>query len=313
MRAGIDLGGTKIEIAVLDAGDEILLRERVLAPQGDYTATIRAVKELVTTTEAKLGGAARIGICVPGTISPATGVMKNANSVWLNGKTLDRDLERVLDRKIRIANDANCFALSEAVDGAGREASIVFGVILGTGVGGGIVINKKIVTGANAIAGEWGHNPLPLVSGDDGRGAACYCGRRGCIETFLSGPGFAADYARIAGEDLQPTEIAERAANDDRKARAALERYFDRLARALSTVVNILDPDAIVLGGGLSNIGALYEQVPQRLADYVFSDVCRTPILKNVHGDSSGVRGAAWLWEQESQAQSSSHENTTMR
>lgn len=313
MRAGIDLGGTKIEIAVLNEVDDTLLRERVSAPQGDYAATIQAVKELVTTAEAKLGATARIGICVPGTISPATGLMKNANSDWLNGKPLDRDLERVLDRKIRIANDANCFALSEAVDGAGREASVVFGVILGTGVGGGIVINKKIVTGANAIAGEWGHNPLPVVSGDEQRAAACYCGRRGCIETFLSGSGFAADYAQMAGKNLAPAEIAERASNDDQKARAALERYIDRLARALSTVINILDPNVVVLGGGLSNISALYEEVPQRLTDYVFSDVCRTPILKNVHGDSSGVRGAAWLWEQENQAQDSSHKNGTMR
>jgi fructokinase len=297
MRIGIDLGGTKIEIAALDAGNRIRLRERISAPRGDYAATVQAVRDLVLSAETKLGETARIGIAVPGTISPATGLMKNANSLWLNGKPLDRDLQRALDRDIRIANDANCFALSEAVDGAGREANTVFGVILGTGVGGGIVINKNIVTGAHAIAGEWGHNQIPYLREEERRSAACYCGKYGCIETFLSGAALVADYTQSTGDKLSSEEVAERAANDDEMARATLDRYVNRLTRALSCVINILDPDVIVLGGGLSNIDSLYKEVPQHLSEHVFSDICTTPILKNAHGDSSGVRGAAWLWE----------------
>ena len=298
MRAGIDLGGTKIEIAVLDEGNNILLRERVSAPKGDYAATVRAIKELVTSMESRLRVPPKIGIGVPGTISPTTGLMKNANSVWLNGKPLDRDLEQALDKKIRVANDANCFALSEAVDGAGQDANVIFGVILGTGVGGGIVLDKQILTGAHAIAGEWGHNPFPKESDNKHRRSSCYCGRQGCIETFLSGPALAADYTARTGDALTPTEIAERAASADKSACAALDGYFDRLARALGTIINALDPDVVILGGGLSKINAIYEEVPQRLSNYVFSDVCETPILKNVHGDSSGVRGAAWLWNE---------------
>jgi len=298
MRVGIDLGGTKIEIAVLDEDNNFLLRERISAPQGNYAATIQALKELVAASETKLGATTKIGVCVPGTISPATGLMKNANSVWLNGKPLDRDLEQALERKILMANDANCFALSEAVDGAGRKANIVFGVILGTGVGGGIVINQNVLTGAQAIAGEWGHNPLAYASTDKQKPPACYCGRQGCIEAYLSGPGLAADHAQMTGEILAPADIAQLAENADRMAHASMDRYFNRLARALGTVVNILDPDVIVLGGGLSNIDSIYKEVPRRLAEFVFSDTCETPIVKNAHGDSSGVRGAAWLWEQ---------------
>jgi len=296
MRVGIDLGGTKIEIAVLDEGNNIILRERVPAPQGDYATTVQAIKELVASIESRLKTPPRIGIGVPGTISPETGLMKNANSVWLNGKPLSRDLEQALDKKIRIANDANCFTLSEAVDGAGQNANVIFGVILGTGVGGGIVVNKRILTGAHAIAGEWGHNRFPKGTDNEHRLTNCYCGKEGCIETFLSGPALAADYTARTGDTLTPTEITDQAANMDKLACAILDGYFDRLARALSTIINVLDPDVVILGGGLSKISALYEEVPQRLSDYVFSDICKTPILENVHGDSSGVRGAAWLW-----------------
>jgi fructokinase len=303
IRIGIDLGGTKIEIVALDADNRIRLRERIFAPRGDYAATIQAVRDLVLSAETKLGETARIGIAVPGTISPATGLMKNANSQWLNGKPLDRDLQRVLDRDIRIANDANCFALSEAVDGAGKEVRTVFGVILGTGVGGGIVIDRNIVTGAHAIAGEWGHNQIPYMRKEERSSTACYCGKYGCNETFLSGAGLAADYIQSTGEKISPEDIVKLAVNSDVAARATLDRYVDRLARALSCVINILDPDVIVLGGGLSNIDALYGEVPRHLSEHVFSDICTTPILRNAHGDSSGVRGAAWLWEIEESAQ----------
>jgi fructokinase len=296
MRAGIDLGGTKIEIAVLDRKNRIILRERTATPQGDYPATVRAISNLVFLAEERLGTLQRIGIGVPGTISPATGLMKNANSVWLNGNPLDRDLEDALDRQIRIANDANCFALSEAVDGAGQDASTVFGVILGTGVGGGIVVNKQVISGAHAIAGEWGHNPLPRPASDPSGGKLCFCGRTGCIETYLSGAGLAADYESQTGEKITAFDIADRASICESAALASLDRYFDRLASALGTIVNVLDPDIIVLGGGLSHIDALYTEIPQRLSRYVFSDICTTPIVKNMHGDSSGVRGAAWLW-----------------
>jgi fructokinase len=297
MRIGVDLGGTKIEIAALEGHNRIVLRERVPAPQEDYSTTIATIRDLVFTVETKLGASARVGIAVPGAISPATGLMKNANSQWLNGKPLDRDLRHALGRDIRIANDANCFALSEAMDGAGVEANTVFGVILGTGVGGGIVINKHIVKGAHAIAGEWGHNQIPFLKEEEKSGAPCYCGKQFCNETFLSGSGLAADYAHATGKKLSPEEIAKRAETGDLAAAGSLDRYADRLARGLSTVINIFDPDAIVLGGGLSNIDALYTIVPTRLTEYVFSDVCATPILKNAFGDSSGVRGAAWLWE----------------
>jgi fructokinase len=296
LRIGIDLGGTKLEIAALARNGEMLLRERVPAPQGDYAATLKAISDLIALAEKKLGETASIGIAMPGALSRASGLVKNANSVWLNGQPFDRDLEELLGRKIRIANDADCFALSEAKDGAGAGHKTVFGVILGTGVGGGIVVSGSALSGPNAIAGEWGHNALPGPMDDERPGPICYCGRRGCIETFLSGPGLAADHAQRNGETLAAIDIAARAETGDPAASQTMARYYDRLARALAGVINLLDPDAIVLGGGVSNIAGLYREIPKRLSAYVFSDVCTTPVLRNHHGDSSGVRGAAWLW-----------------
>ena len=295
MRIGVDLGGTKIEIIALGDDGEVLLRERMATPQGDYAATVAAVAELVAAAAKKIGAgdtAPRIGIGIPGAESCATGLIKNANSTCLIGKPLKRDLEAALQREVRLANDANCFALSEAVDGAGAGAQTVFGVILGTGVGGGIVIDGKVLTGANAIAGEWGHNPMPGEHHED----VCYCGRRGCIELYLSGPGLARDHRRATGADFCPAEIAQYATNGDKSSEATLQRYEARLARALAQVINILDPDVIVLGGGLSNIERLYANVPRLWGEQVFSDRVVTRLLKHRHGDSSGVRGAAWLW-----------------
>ncbi len=291
MRIGVDLGGSKIEIIVLGRDGEALLRERVATPQGDYPATLRVVVELVAATEKKVGAGATVGVGIPGAESRASGLIKNANSTCLIGKPLKRDLEAALQREVRIANDANCFALSEAVDGAGARAQVVFGVILGTGVGGGIVVDGKSLTGANAIAGEWGHNPLPGEHHKD----VCYCGRKGCIELYLSGPGLSADHRRVTGTDYSPRLIADRTAGDA-DCEATLQRYEVRLARALAQVINILDPDVIVLGGGLSNIDRLYENVPRLWGEHVFSDQVTTRLLKHRHGDSSGVRGAAWLW-----------------
>ena len=331
MRIGVDLGGSKIEIIVLGDGGEVLLRERVPTPQGDYAATLAAVAGLVSLAERKVGAgdtANRVGIGIPGAESRVTGLIKNANSTCLIGKPLKRDLEAALGREVRIANDANCFALSEAVDGAGAGASVVFGVILGTGVGGGIVVDGKVLNGANAIAGEWGHNylppnPLPEGGGDGGsplRGSGvlavpalgrpcggnpaaeptCYCGRKGCIELYLSGPGLARDHRRttgdLGGEVLPAAAIVARAAAGDAACESTLQRYEARLARALAQVINILDPDVIVLGGGLSNIDRLYANVPRLWGEHVFSDQVATRLLKHRHGDSSGVRGAAWLW-----------------
>ncbi len=299
MRIGVDLGGSKIEIIVLGDDGDVLLRERVATPQGDYAATLAAVAGLVVAAAEKVGAgdtATPIGIGIPGAESRVTGLVKNANSTCLIGRPLKRDLEELLRREVRIANDANCFALSEAVDGAGAGASVVFGVILGTGVGGGIVIDGKVLTGANAIAGEWGHNPMPGEHHKD----VCYCGRKGCIELFLSGPGMGADHRRsvgkLAGADFQAIDIAGHAANGDTQCEATLQRYEARLARALAQVINILDPDVIVLGGGLSNMDRLYQNVPRLWGEYVFSDRVATRLLKHRHGDSSGVRGAAWLW-----------------
>ncbi|MCM2289839.1 MAG: ROK family protein [Sulfuritalea sp.] len=295
MRIGIDLGGTKIELIALGAGGEVLLRERVATPQGDYPATLRAVADLVAAAERTVGAgttAASVGIGIPGAESRASGLIKNANSTCLIGKPLRHDLQQLLRRDVHIANDANCFALSEAVDGAGAGAPVVFGVILGTGVGGGIVINGKVLAGANAIAGEWGHNPMPREHHEDN----CYCGRRGCIELYLSGPGFAADHRRVTGADSSALEIAQQVAVGDTAADATLQRYEARLAKALATVINLLDPDVIVLGGGLSNIDRLYANVPRLWGEHVFSDQVATRLLKHRHGDSSGVRGAAWLW-----------------
>jgi len=295
-RLGIDLGGTKIELAALDAAGGVRLRRRHATPQGDYDATVAAIAALVHEAERELGARASVGIAMPGALSLADGRVKNANSTWLNGRALREDLQQRLARPVRLANDANCFALSEAVDGAARDAEVVFGVILGTGVGGGIVVGKRVVTGANAIAGEWGHNPLPLPEPDDHPLPLCYCGRRGCIETFLSGPGLAADHAHVAGERLAPEEVVARALSGDAACGATLARYEARLARALATVINVLDPGVIVLGGGLSNVARLYDRVPGLWRAHVFSDAVATRLVPPAHGDSSGVRGAAWLW-----------------
>ncbi len=277
-RLGVDLGGTKIEAAALDAAGTIVHRRRVATPAGQYEATVDAIADLVRAIEREVGERGSVGVATPGARSLVDGRIKNANSTCLNGQPLKEDLERRLDREIRMANDANCFALSEAIDGAARGAAVVFGVILGTGVGGGIVIDQRIVTGANAIAGEWGHNPLPLPDADDLPLRPCYCGRSGCIETYLSGPALAADEARSAG---------------------GMDRYVRRLARSLAGVINIVDPGVIVLGGGLSNLERLYSEVPRLCKEYVFSDDIRTRIVAPRYGDSSGVRGAAWLWNPE--------------
>lgn len=304
MRLGIDLGGTKISALALDASGAVRARRRIEAPRGDYAATLSAICGLVQAIEGALlspdAPRARVGVGIPGTISPATGLVKNANSTWLIGQPLDRDLAAALDRPVRLANDADCFALSEACDGAAAGANPVFGVILGTGVGGGIVIDGRLVAGPNAIAGEWGHNPLPQPTDAERPGPACYCGRHGCIETFLSGPGLAHDYAENGGdEQADAAAVADRAERGEPAARAALERYLDRLARALGSVINLLDPERIVLGGGVGNLRALYDALPERLPAYVFSDRVDTRVVPPLHGDDSGVRGAAWLWPAE--------------
>ena len=296
MRIGIDLGGSKIEIIALSAAGEVQTRRRLATPAGDYAGTVEAVVGLVRAVEDELGEQCPVGLGIPGTLSPVNGLVKNANSTCLIGQPFDRDLERALGRPVRIENDANCFALSEATDGSASGLDVVFGVILGTGVGGGLAIGGRPVRGRNAIAGEWGHNPLPWPQDDERPGPGCYCGKTGCIETFLSGPAMAADLAAAAGERRTPEEIAAAAAQGEAAAVAALNRYVDRLARALASVINVVDPDAIVLGGGLSQIAPLYAEVPPRLPRYVFSDAVTTPILPPRHGDSSGVRGAAWLW-----------------
>ncbi len=296
MRIGIDLGGTKIEGVVLAPDGAETGRRRVPTPRGDYRATIDAIAALVRELEAAAGAPCQVGVGMPGAVSPATGLVKNANSTWLIGRPLDRDLADRLARPVRVANDANCFALSEATDGAGAGAEVVFGVILGTGTGGGVVVGGRVVTGANAIAGEWGHNPLPWPEGDERPGPPCYCGRRGCIETFLSGPGLARDHQAVTGEPLDGPQIVARAAAGDGAASATLDRYVDRLARALASVINVLDPDVIVLGGGLSRIDSLYARVPARWGRWVFSDRVDTRLVPPRFGDASGVRGAAWLW-----------------
>jgi fructokinase len=296
MRIGIDLGGTKIEGIALGDRGEPLLRRRVPAPRGDYRRTLEAMASLVAAIEQQTGQRGTVGLGMPGTISPSTGLVKNANSTWLNGQRLAEDLPRLLAREVRFANDANCFALSEATDGAAAGAAIVFGVILGTGTGGGVVVNGEVLVGANAIAGEWGHNPQPWPAPDEWPGPACYCGRSGCIETFLSGPGLTRDYATLAGETLAADAIVSRASAGDARAGACLERYEERLARALASIINVLDPTVIVLGGGLSNIDRLYPAVPALWSRWVFSDAVATRLVRARHGDSSGVRGAAWLW-----------------
>jgi fructokinase len=295
-RIGIDLGGTKIEAAAIDPAGAIHGRRRIATPVGDYAGTIAGIAGLVAAIESELGAMASVGIGIPGTIVAETGLVKNANSTWLNRRPLGRDVEAALGRPVRFANDANCFALSEAIDGAAAGCATVFGVILGTGVGGGIVTGGRLLVGANAIAGEWGHNPLPAPQPDELPGALCYCGRSGCIETFLSGPGLAADHRRHNGCDLAGSEIAAGAAAGDPQCRASLDRYADRLARALASVINLIDPDAIVLGGGLSALAFLYDEVPRRWGRHIFSDTVATRFLAPRHGDASGVRGAAWLW-----------------
>jgi len=296
MRIGIDLGGTKIEAVVLNDGGDIAFRERRATPRGQYDGTIDAIASLVEEAERSVGARCSVGIGMPGAISPATGVVKNANSTWLNGRHLREDLEARLARPVRLANDANCFALSEASDGAGAGAETVFGVIIGTGCGGGVVVRGGVLTGPNAVAGEWGHNPLPWPRHDERPGPPCYCGKHGCLETFVSGTGLALDYETHTGARVPASDVVTRATSGDAAARAALDRYVDRLARGLATVVNLLDPDVIVLGGGMSNVATLYLEVPVRLPDYVFSDRVATRIVPPKHGDSSGVRGAAWLW-----------------
>lgn len=319
LRLGVDLGGTKIEGIALDGSRE-LARIRVPTPRGDYDATIAAVASLVGDLERRAGGRGRVGVGIPGTPSPATGLVKNANAVWLIGRPLQADLEARLARPVRLANDANCFAVSEATDGAGADADVVFGVILGTGTGAGVVVGGRVLTGPNGVAGEWGHNPLPWPDGEaEHPGPVCYCGRRGCLETLLSGPGLAADHARVTGASLAPEAIVSAADAGDAVAEATLERYASRLARGLAAVVNVLDPDVVVLGGGLSNSSRLYARVPGIWGAYVFGAVAvpqpdrpghdpgagrsgrgaeavRTRLVRAAHGDASGVRGAAWLW-----------------
>ena len=295
MKLGIDLGGSKIEIIALNNQGIEVLRRRMSTPQGDYAATLHAIENLVHSAEAELGQRGSVGIGTPGAISKATGLLKNPNSVHLNGKPVLQDLETLLQRKVMISNDANCFALSEATDGAASGASVVFGVIIGTGVGAGIVVNGKVLTGPNGIAGEWGHNPLPWPEADGLPGPECYCGQKGCIETFLSGPGMTKLHQKESGESLSPEVIVARAEEGDKACVLSMQQYENRLARALAHVINILDPDVIVLGGGMSNIERLYANVPQLWTRWVFSDRVDTRLVKNKFGDSSGVRGAAWL------------------
>ena len=294
MRLGIDLGGTKTEIIALDASGEERFRRRVPSPQGDYTATLQTLVGLVRDAETRIGEPCSVGVGIPGTVSAASGLIKNANSTWLIGQPLAQDLNAALRREVRLANDANCFALSEASDGAGAGLDVVFGAILGTGVGGGVVVHGKVLDGAHGIAGEWGHNPLPAMSAQELAGIdVCYCGQRGCIESFCSGPGLAADFFRHGGPAWAADQIA---TSDDPKAKDAVARFTDRLARSLATVMNLLDPDAIVLGGGLSNIKSLYRDLPALVESHAFTPEGPPRILRNKHGDSSGVRGAAWLW-----------------
>ena len=296
MRIGVDLGGTKIEGVALDKSGEVAARLRVPTPQGDYRGTVRAIVDLVLHLDRETGARGSVGLGMPGIISPKTGLVKNANSVCLNGQPLDRDLGAALGRPVRVENDANCFALSEASDGAAKGRVCVFGVILGTGTGGGVVVNGGILQGRNAVGGEWGHNPLPWPEPGEWPGESCYCGRTGCIETFLSGPGLARDHARVTGAPLDSTEVVKRASAGDSAAGATLDRYVNRLGRALATIINVIDPDAIVLGGGLSGIERLYRDVPKQWSRYVFSDHVATDLLPPKFGDASGVRGAAWLW-----------------
>lgn len=296
MRLGIDLGGTKIAAVVLDDQGREVWRTRVATPRGDYEATLVQIAALITAGEQAVGGTCSIGIGIPGAPSRATGRIKNANSTWLNDRPWQADLETHLSRPVRLANDANCLVVSETTDGAAAGARLVFGVILGTGTGGGLVANGALVEGANSIAGEWGHNPLPWPEQSELPGEACYCGRSGCIETWLSGPALARDHARAAGEAVAAEEVVARASRGDTRATEALDRWEGRLARALATVINVVDPEVIVVGGGLSRIGRLYTNVPAAWGQWIFSDVVTTRLVPALHGDDSGVRGAAGLW-----------------
>jgi fructokinase len=299
VRIGIDLGGTKIEALALDSRGVERFRQRIATPRDDYDATLAAIGDLVRQAEGVVG-ASTVGIGMPGVISPATGLVKNANSTWLNGRPLEQDLVARLGPRVRLANDANCFALSEATDGAAAGAGCVFGVIVGTGAGGGIVVDGRVLVGANAIAGEWGHNPMPWPEPGEWPGPPCYCGRTGCIETFLSGPGMARDHYEATNARLEPSVIAERAGRGDRAAAETVERYERRMARALASIINVIDPDVIVLGGGMSRMRGVYQRVPALWTRFVFSDRVTTRLVENLHGDSSGVRGAAWLWSRTS-------------
>ncbi|QXY84613.1 fructokinase [Salmonella bongori] len=299
MRIGIDLGGTKTEVIALDDAGEQRFRHRLPTPREDYQQTIETIAALVDMAEQATGQTGSVGIGIPGSISPYTGVVKNANSTWLNGQPLDKDMSRRLNREVRLANDANCLAVSEAVDGAAAGAQTVFAVIIGTGCGAGVALNGRAHIGRNGTAGEWGHNPLPWMDEDEWRyreEIPCYCGKQGCIETFISGTGFATDYQRLSGKTLKGDEIIRLVDAQDAVAELALSRYERRLAKALAHVVNILDPDVIVLGGGMSNVESLYSTVPSLMKSFVFGGECETPVRKAQHGDSSGVRGAAWLW-----------------
>ncbi len=300
MRIGVDLGGSKIEAIAISPEGEERVRERVVTPKNDYPGIVRAIADLVVAVEAKAGAQGTVGIGIPGTLSPATGLVKNANTTCLIGKAFDEDLEAALGRPVRIMNDANCFTLSEAVDGAAQGARVVFGVIIGTGCGSGTVIDEQALIGNNAIAGEWGHNPLPWPTDDERPGEPCFCGRNGCIETFLAGPALARDHRLHTGQDLTPREIADQACDpaNHSQADATLRRYENRLARALASIINVIDPDIIVLGGGISNVDRLYDNVPRQWSQYTFSDTITTRLVRAKYGDSSGVRGAAWLWPQ---------------
>ncbi|MCW9012981.1 MAG: ROK family protein [Gammaproteobacteria bacterium] len=297
MRIGIDLGGTKIEVIALDESGKEIIRQRIATPQGQYDKILQTIVQLIQDVEQSTRQTGSIGIGTPGALSPATGLLKNSNSVCMNGMPVKEDLQQLLGREIRMANDANCFALSEATDGAAKDAHVVFGVIVGTGTGAGVVVNKHVLTGPNAIAGEWGHNPLPWPGDDERPGPECYCGKLGCIETFLSGPGLAKEYLRLTGQQLTSAEIVCLSEQADTVAEQCLQIYEDRMARGLAHVINILDPETIVLGGGMSNIQRLYRNVPEIWDKYVFSDKVFTRLVAPVHGDSSGVRGAAWLWD----------------
>ena len=296
MRIGVDLGGTKIEAVALDDTGSELAKQRVATPRGNYPGTLDAIAELVSALEQQTGQSGTVGVGMPGSFSTVTGVVRNANSTWLIGQPFDHDLQARLGREVRFANDANCLAVSEAVDGAGAGAAVVFAVILGTGVGGGVALNGKVHNGHNAIGGEWGHNPLGWMEPEEFPGPDCYCGKRGCIETFVSGTGFEQDFLRTTGERICGLEIVARAASGDADADAALQRYEHRLARSIATLANVLDPDVFVLGGGMSNLPQIYETLPRLVPNWTLGGEFTTPIRPAKHGDSSGVRGAAWLW-----------------